>query len=322
MGDPAGVGPEIIVKAHLEPELHDLCVPFVYGDVGILQRAADLLRAPLRVSVEGEVGPGVLRVVPVSSLDVDETPFGKPTIDGDKAMTSYIKAATLDALAGSVDALVTAPVTKEGLRRAGVKHPGHTELLADICGGHDVVMMLAGERLKVALVTIHASVRAALDSLTPALVEQTLRITDAFLRRNVVHGRPPRIAVCGVNPHAGEHGMFGDEESVIVIPAIAACRADGIDATGPYPADTIFHRAYHGGEFDVVVAIFHDQGLGPFKLVHFDEGVNVTMGLPIVRTSVDHGTAHDIAGLGTASASSLLAAVRSAASFVSVRASN
>jgi 4-hydroxythreonine-4-phosphate dehydrogenase len=226
-------------------------------------------------------------------------------------MAGYIRSAAQDVLSGKAAAVVTCPVSKEGLKSAGVPFPGHTELLAHLCGGADVVMMLAGDRLRVALATIHVGLRRALELLSPALIEKTVRITDAFFRKYM--GTPsPRIAVAAVNPHAGEGGMFGDEESTLVAPAIAACRAAGIDASGPHPPDTVFHRAYHGA-FDAVVAMTHDQGLIPLKLVHFKDGVNVTMGLPIVRTSVDHGTAYDIADTGTASPESLLAAVRMAA---------
>jgi len=245
-----------------------------------------------------------------SRLDPAEVPFGRTSLPGSVAMAGYIRSAAEDVLAGKAAAIVTCPVTKEGLRAAGVPFPGHTEFLAHLCGGADVVMMLAGDRLRVALVTIHVGLRRALELLSPALIEKTVRITDRFFRKYM--GTPtPRIAVAAINPHAGEGGMFGDEESTLVAPAVAACRAAGIGVTGPYPPDTVFHRAYHGA-FDVVVAMTHDQGLTPLKLVHFEDGVNVTMGLPIIRTSVDHGTAYDIAGKGTASPESLLAAVRMA----------
>ena len=215
-------------------------------------------------------------------------------------MAGYIRAAAEDVLSGKAAAIVTCPVTKEGLKTAGVPFPGHTEFLAHLCGGADVAMMLAGDRLRVALVTIHVGLRRALELLSPALIERTVRITHAFFRR-YMGTSSPRIAVAALNPHAGEGGMFGDEETTLIAPAISACRAAGIDASGPYPPDTVFYRAYRGG-FDVVVAMTHDHGLIPLKLVHFDDGVNVTMGLPIVRTSVDHGTAYDIAGKGKADA--------------------
>ncbi len=311
MGDPAGIGPEIIVKVHLAPDLPSVCRPVVYGDAGILRRAAEVAGIAVEVVPDGEPGPGRIAVRPLSSLDPGLVPFGRISEPGARAMARYIREAAEDALAGRVDAVVTCPITKEGLKAAGVPFPGHTEFLADLCGGPEVVMMLAGDRLRVSLVTIHVALRKALELLSSAVIERTVRITHDFFRKYMGTGSP-RIAVAGLNPHAGEGGMFGDEEKTMVRPAVDACRRRGIDASGPYPPDTVFFRAYRG-EFDVVVAMTHDHGLIPLKLVHFDDGVNVTMGLPIIRTSVDHGTAYDIAGKGTASPASLSAAVRMAA---------
>jgi len=320
MGDPAGIGPEIVVLALSRPQVYAACRPVVYGDVEILRRAAGV------AGLETEFGdpskgfspaPGRIAVTPVSSLRPEEVPFGRATAAGACAMAEYIRAAVTDVLSGKADAVVTCPITKEGLKAAGVPHPGHTEYLAELCGGAEVVMMLSGERLRVALVTIHVALRRALELLSPGIIERTIRITHAFFRRYMATDAP-RIAVAGVNPHAGEGGLFGDEEKTMVAPAIASCRESGIDATGPYPPDTVFYRAYRG-EFDVVVAMTHDHGLIPLKLVHFEDGVNVTMGLPIIRTSVDHGTAYDIAGKGTASPESLLAAIRMAARMAAVR---
>ncbi|MGE5248315.1 MAG: 4-hydroxythreonine-4-phosphate dehydrogenase PdxA [Verrucomicrobiota bacterium] len=311
MGDPAGIGPEIVVSAHERGELFSWCRPVVYGDAAILRRAASVVGSPLPISEEEDPGPGRIAVAARSQLDPEAIPFGRPSMPGSVAMAGYIRSAAEDVLSGKAAAVVTCPVTKEGLRAAGLPFPGHTEFLAHLCGGAEVVMMLAGDRLRVALVTIHVGLRRALELLSAPLIEKTVRITDAFFKK-YMGTSAPRIAVAAVNPHAGEGGMFGDEESRIVAPAIAACRAAGIDATGPHPPDTVFHRAF-GGAFDVVVAMTHDQGLIPLKLVHFDDGVNVTMGLPIVRTSVDHGTAYDIAGTGRANPASLLAAVRMAA---------
>jgi 4-hydroxythreonine-4-phosphate dehydrogenase len=320
MGDPAGIGPEIAVLALSHPEVYARCRPVIYGDEGLLRRAADV------AGVGAEVVPvdafdatvsGRIAVFPLSSLPPQEVPFGKGTPAGSRAMAAYIRSAAADVLAGRADAVVTCPITKEGLKVAGVPHPGHTEFLAELCGGADVVMMLAGDRLRVALVTIHVALRRALELLSPAIIEKTIRITDDFFRKFMGTGAP-RIAVAGLNPHAGEGGMFGDEETAMIAPAIASCRGSGIDATGPYPPDTVFRRAWRG-EFDVVVAMTHDHGLIPLKLVHFEDGVNVTMGLPILRTSVDHGTAYDIAGKGTASPASLLAAIRMASGMAAAR---
>ncbi len=314
MGDPAGIGPEIVVAAHAREELFSWCRPVVHGDPAILRRALDAVGVPLAIAGEEDPGPGRIAVAARSCLEPGEVPFGRPSLPGSAAMAGYIRSAAQDVLSGKAAAIVTCPVTKEGLKAAGVPFPGHTEFLSHLCGGADVVMMLAGDRLRVALATIHVSLRRALELLSPALVEKTVKITDAFFRKHM--GVPaPRIAIAAVNPHAGEGGMFGDEESRVIAPAIDACRAAGIDASGPYPPDTVFFRAYQGA-FDVVVAMTHDQGLIPLKMVHFEDGVNVTMGLPIVRTSVDHGTAYDIAGKGTANPASLLAAVRMAAGMV------
>lgn len=301
MGDPAGVGPELAVRVLGDARLCTECVPVVYGDRAILERAARIVGASL----------GSAAIVACSQLDPAEVPFGRVGEAGARAMASYIRAATHDVLAKRADAVVTCPITKEGLRLAGEPFPGHTEMLAELCGGAEVVMMLAGDKLRVALVTIHVSLRQVLERLSVTLVERTIRITAAFFRTRM--GMPsPRLAVAGLNPHASEGGLFGDEEARIIAPAIERARSAGIDAAGPFPADTIFHRA-HAGQFDVVVAMTHDVGLAPFKLVHFDDGVNVTMGLPIIRTSVDHGTAYDIAGTGKASPQSLRAALRLAA---------
>jgi len=317
MGDPAGVGPEIVVQALRFPEVVSICRPVVYGDAGILRRAAAVLGQAVEVADGGESGPGRIVVRPLSSLSPDEVPFGRISEAGSRAMADYIREAARDALAGRVDGVVTCPITKEGLKMAGVPFPGHTEFLADLCGGADVVMMLAGDRLRVALVTIHVALRKALELLSLPVIVRTIRITHDFFRK-YMGTDAPRIAVAGVNPHAGEGGLFGDEEETMVAPAVAACRKEGIDASGPYPPDTLFFRAYRG-EFDVVVAMTHDQGLIPLKLVHFEDGVNVTMGLPVIRTSVDHGTAYDIAGKGVASPGSLLAAIRLAAAMAGVR---
>ncbi len=314
MGEPGGVGPEIACRALPSPGIAAICRPVVYGDLAVMRRAAALVECD--ASVEplppgADPVPGTIWVRPVSALELSDAPFGKTTLPGAFVTAEYIRAATADVLSGAMDAIVTCPITKEGLKLAGVPHPGHTEFIAQMCGADHVVMMLAGDRLRVALATIHVSLRDAIALLDAPLVERTIRITDAFFRK-YMGTASPRIAVAGLNPHAGEGGLFGDEESAVISPAIAACVKDGILATGPYPPDTIFHRAYHG-RFDVVVAMTHDVGLAPLKLIHFDDAVNVTMGLPVIRTSVDHGTAFDIAGKAVAKPDSLVAALRMAA---------
>ena len=316
MGDPAGIGPEIVVKACAGSELHEQCRPVIYGDATVLRRAAAVVGSEIEIAEHGEPAPGRIVLVQGPALALGEVPFGRLSAPGSRTMAAYIRAAVRDVQGGTAAAVVTCPITKQGLKLAGEPYPGHTEMLADLCGGAEVVMMLAGDRLRVALCTIHVALRRALEQLSPALVERTVRITHGFFRTHLGLAAP-RIAVAGVNPHASEGGLCGDEEARVIEPAVAACRAAGIDATGPYPPDTVFHRALHGA-FDVVVATTHDQGLIPLKLVHFEDGVNVTMGLPIIRTSVDHGTAYDIAGTGRASPLSLLAAARLAARMVTL----
>ncbi|HSL91383.1 MAG TPA: 4-hydroxythreonine-4-phosphate dehydrogenase PdxA, partial [Candidatus Limnocylindrales bacterium] len=264
MGDPAGIGPEIVVMALSRREPFSFCRPVVYGDAGVLRRAATVAGSGARIVSGGpgeKGGPGRIEVLPLSSLPLEEVPFGRMSPTGSRAMAEYIRAAAADVLAGRADAVVTCPITKEGLKIAGVMHPGHTEFLAELCGGAQVAMMLAGDRLRVALATIHVSLRRALELLSPAIIEKTIRITDSFFRKFMGTGAP-RIAVAGLNPHAGEGGLFGDEETSMIAPAIVSCRGSGIDVTGPFPPDTVFYRAWRG-EFDVVVAMTHDHGLIP-----------------------------------------------------------
>jgi 4-hydroxythreonine-4-phosphate dehydrogenase len=225
-------------------------------------------------------------------------------------MAGYVDWAAEECLTGDAAAMVTAPINKAAIRAAGIKFPGHTELLADHCGVNRVVMMLAGERLKVCLVTTHIPFDLVSQQLNKDAILETIRITDTALRCDFGL-KQPRLAVLALNPHAGESGLFGDEESLLIAPAITAAIAEGIDASGPHSADTLFHFAVQG-DYDAVICMYHDQGLIPLKLLHFDDGVNVTLGLPIIRTSVDHGTAYDIAGTGRASCASLIAALQMA----------
>jgi 4-hydroxythreonine-4-phosphate dehydrogenase len=256
------------------------------------------------------LGSRQLAVQCLSLLDADTLRYGAPDTACGRAMLDYVVWACDRCRQGAAAGMVTAPISKAAIRRAGCNFPGHTELLAERCGVERVVMMLGGERLKVCLVTTHLPLREVPAALSSAAILHTVRITDTAFRRFFT-GSPPRLAVLGLNPHAGEGGLFGDEETRLIVPAIAAARADGIDASGPHSADTLFHFAAQG-RYDAVIAMYHDQGLGPLKLLHFEDGVNVTLGLPIVRTSVDHGTAYDLAGTGRASEKSLVAAVRMA----------
>ncbi len=302
IGDACGIGPEIVLAACAE---RSLPMPLrVIGDTALLAREALRLGLPVPAHVDSVVElPADL---PVGRIDPRA---------GDAAWRFIVHAADL-ALRGEVRAIVTAPIAKEAMHAAGHRFPGHTELLAELAGGVEVRMMLANPELRTVLVSIHLSLREALGRVTYGNVLQTIVITHTALRRAGI--RCPRIAVAGLNPHAGEGGMFGREEIETIAPAIAAAREHGIEASGPYAPDTVFMRARGLREFDVVVAMYHDQGLIPVKYLGIDNGVNVTLGLPFVRTSPDHGTAFDLAGRlgpdgrGLASARSLIAAIREA----------
>jgi 4-hydroxythreonine-4-phosphate dehydrogenase len=318
MGDPTGVGPEIIIKALLNGAFDALSRPLlVAGDVGVLQRAAMVFDHRTKSRTEDQsatitlqIGERQLAVQSLSKLPTKQLAYGKPDIACGGAMARYIDWAADQCLSGEAAAMVTAPINKAAIRAAGIQFPGHTELLADRCGVKRVVMMLAGKRLKVCMVTTHIPLDQVSGHLNRDAILDTIRITDSALRRDFGLKRP-RLAVLALNPHAGENGLFGDEESLLIAPAIAAAHAEGIDASGPHSADTLFHFAVQG-HYDAVICMYHDQGLIPLKLLHFDDGVNVTLGLPIIRTSVDHGTAYDIAGTGSASCASLIAALQMA----------
>jgi 4-hydroxythreonine-4-phosphate dehydrogenase len=274
-GDPAGIGPEVAASAAADRRVLAACQPILYGP------------------------DGGVSFVP-----------GQPSADAGRAAYDVIVRAVDAAMNREVDAVATAPVNKHAFRLAGLPWSGHTDLLAHLTGAHDVAMMFHSDVLRVVLATVHLALADVPRALTAASMEATIELTARELPRfGVAH---PRIAVAGLNPHAGEHGLFGCEEETIITPAIAVCRARGIDVAGPFPADTVFVRARRG-EFDVVIACYHDQGLIPVKLVAFGQAVNVTLGLPIVRTSVDHGTAFDIAGKGVADPESMIAAVLLAA---------
>jgi 4-hydroxythreonine-4-phosphate dehydrogenase len=274
-GDPAGIGPEIARRAAADPRILGVCEPVLYG-----------------AGSGAKFEPGVL------------------SAEAGKAAYDAIVRATADAQSGAVAAIATAPINKEALRLAGFPWNGHTDLLAHLTGASHVAMMFYSDELRVVLATVHVPLAEVPKLLTQRLVEQTIALTARELP--LFDKMHPRIAVAGLNPHAGEHGLFGREEETAIAPAIACCRAKGIDVSGPFPADTLFLRA-RKGEFDVVIACYHDQGLIPVKLTAFGRAVNVTLGLPIVRTSVDHGTAFDIAGKGIADPESMIAAVLLAA---------
>lgn len=312
MGDPCGIGPEIIAKLYMDAV--PLPPTLVLGDGGMLKRAIRLLAFPLTVSViaspeDFQMTPGTINVISLSRLSED-LPFGQLDSRSGKAAYDYIRAGIDFALQKRIRAIVTAPINKEALKLAGIHYPGHTEILADFSGTKDFAMMLMNNDLRVILVTIHVSLREAIEQLTVEREVTVIRLAHRAMTQLGI--RQPRIAVAGLNPHAGEHGLFGAEDEAIVRPAIQQAQAEGIDASGPWPGDTVFMHARQG-RFDIVVAQYHDQGLIPVKYLGVDEGVNITVGLPFVRTSVDHGTAFDIAGTGKASHASLRVAVEQAA---------
>ena len=304
-GDPAGIGPEIVVKALASPLLPDAAYS-IYGPAGALEAASRRL---------GFAWPPPAAIADTGSADGIE--LGRASASGGRAAAEAVLAAVRDARAGAVDGIVTAPLNKESLAAAGYPWPGHTEMLAEAAGAPDVAMMFVGGPLRVALVTIHRSLRSVPDAVTAAEVRRVARLVHRELP--ALGATTGRIALCALNPHAGEGGLFGREDMDVLAPAVAALRAEGVDIDGPLPADSVFVRAARG-TYDAVIANYHDQGLIPVKLAAFGEAVNVTLGLPFVRTSVDHGTGFDIVGKGEASPGSLLAAMRLAAELVARRA--
>jgi 4-hydroxythreonine-4-phosphate dehydrogenase len=304
MGDPSGIGPELIAKLFNERGLSTAAV--VIGDRQILERATRIVGGRLLIRAvshprEAMLKPGVMDVICATELPADLA-FGTVSAVAGAAAFTYVERAIGYALARSLRAIVTAPLNKEALQAAGIHYPGHTEILAEKSGTQNFAMMLSNGELRVLLVSIHMPLASAIAQVTCANELRAIRLAHSAVRRYGI--AQPRVAVAGLNPHASENGMFGREDLDVIVPAIAAAREEGIDATGPWPGDTVFMRARRG-DFDIVVAQYHDQGLIPIKLLGVERGVNVTVGLPFVRTSVDHGTAFDIAGTGTADHSSL-----------------
>jgi 4-hydroxythreonine-4-phosphate dehydrogenase len=322
MGDPAGVGPEITAKALARPDVIASCRPVVIGDRSVMEATLQLLRSPLmlhRVTdiAECRFAPGTIECLDLGNVDAARLPKGVVSAEAGKAAYAYIEAGVKLCQSGEIDALVTAPVNKEALAAAGHQHSGHTEILAALSGTKDFAMLLMGKELRVIHVTTHVALRRVPDLVTR---ERVLRVIRLAQRTMNGLGQPrPRIAVCGLNPHAGEDGLFGEEEKTQIGPAVEDARGEGLRVYGPLPADTLFSRA-RGGEFDIVVAMYHDQGHVPVKTVGFtyDEasgrwtglsGVNVTVGLPFLRVSVDHGTAFDRAWKGVANPESMVEAL-------------
>ncbi|MEJ8836397.1 4-hydroxythreonine-4-phosphate dehydrogenase PdxA [Ramlibacter sp. AN1133] len=314
MGDPCGVGPEIIVKALARGDVQERIAALVLGDPHRLQQAARLTASPVQVRevqrcADVRTAPGVVHCLRVGE-PTSALPFGRLDPAGGAAAYAYIERAVQLAMAGELAAICTAPLNKEALHAAGHHYPGHTEMLARLTGTPEVSMLLIAPSLRVIHVTTHIGLLDAVERIEPGLVERTIARGYTLLQRAGIAA--PRVCVCGINPHAGENGLFGrGEEASKIEPAVAACRARGWDVQGPLPADTLFYRATRG-DFDLVVAMYHDQGHGPVKVLGLDAGVNVTVGLPFVRTSVDHGTAFDIAGQGVADERSLVEALRQA----------
>jgi 4-hydroxythreonine-4-phosphate dehydrogenase len=323
-GDPAGIGPEVVLKALAHAAVYERCRPLVIGDRRILARAAGWLGQNLDFEIVTDPGSGSYTFPRVTLLDLqnappERCPVGKETAAAGHAAVEYVFYACDLAMAGEVDAVVTAPLNKAAMHLAGYDYAGHTELLTERTGAQKVSMLLIGPNLRIVHVSTHVALAEAIARVTPRRVAEVIQIAHDACRALGIER--PRIGVAGLNPHASEGGLFGDEEATRIVPAIAAARARGLDVSDPQPPDTIFLRATKGA-YDVVVAQYHDQGHIPMKLLAFDAGVNVSYGLPIIRTSVDHGTAFDIAGQGIARESSMLAAIDVAVQMAHARAAD
>ncbi|MFH1954317.1 MAG: 4-hydroxythreonine-4-phosphate dehydrogenase PdxA [Pseudomonadota bacterium] len=329
MGDPAGIGPEIIAMALTDSAVYRHCRPVVLGDPGVLSSTISNLSSRIAqkqklslnailTPAQAKGIPGAIDLMAASELQAGTVRPGRPALEGGRAMVAYIVRAVEMTMQREIDAMVTCPISKALMHQAGHPFDGHTQLISHLTGTPDFVMMLAGERLRVALVTVHCALKDVTRFLSTEIVHKTLIITARALMKDFGL-KAPRLAVAALNPHAGEGGLFGSEERDIIGPAIQIAKKEGFGVEGPFPADTLFHKAV-SGRYDAVVAMYHDQGLIPLKLLHFSDAVNVTLGLPIIRTSVDHGTAYDIAGTGQADPSSLKAAIGMAAMMVKNRA--
>ncbi len=316
MGDPVGIGPELIHLALSDPGIYKQCNPLIIGDKNILTQVKELTSSRLEINSikhpdHGIYQWGTLDVINLSNLSPEKISWGNPTPETGKAMVDYIKYAIDLAKKGDTSAVTTCPINKVAMKMGGCNFSGHTELLAHRTNTDNYAMMLTGKTLSVILVTIHISLKEIFKKITPPEILRIIEMTHQSLKNNFGI-KQPRIAIAGLNPHAGEDGLFGNEETEIIMPAIKFAREKNINASGPFPPDTVFVNA-RKGEFDAVVCMYHDQGLIPFKLVHFSDGVNTTLGLPIIRTSVDHGTAYNLAGTGKADPNSLKEAIKMAA---------
>jgi 4-phospho-D-threonate 3-dehydrogenase / 4-phospho-D-erythronate 3-dehydrogenase len=311
MGDAAGCGPEVIAKALTNARIYDACRPLVFGDAKRMELAAKIVKSPLTIknlsnTKEGTYQHGAIDVLDFANIPV-ELPFGKVDERAGHAAFEYIESAIKESMENNVSAIVTAPINKEALHKGGHPFPGHTEILAELSHTKDYAMMLVGNALRVIHVTTHVSMQQASNLIKKDRVLRIIRLAHRTLRQLGLE--QPRIAVAGFNAHAGENGLFGREDIDEIAPAVLAAQQEGISATGPIPPDTVFFRTVRRKEFDIVVVMYHDQGHIPVKLLGFDNGINVTVGLPFIRTSVDHGTAFDIAGQGVADECSMIAAL-------------
>ncbi len=317
LGDPAGIGPEIIIRSLADDELRGQCRPLIIGNMVHLKRVAERLGSELRF-----VDPGTatenneVEVFDLADLDHENLRYGEESEMTGRASARYIEKAVDLWKSGDIDAIATAPISKNALKLAGYNYPGHTEFLAELTGTKEFAMSFFGGDLRVVLVSTHLPLREALERVTKDALVRLIRFSDGQFGRLL--GRKVKIAVAGLNPHASEGGMFGSEEAERIAPAVEKCRSEGIDVSGPYSPDTIFLRG-HKGEFDVVVACYHDQATIAVKSLSFGSAVNVTLGLPLIRTSVDHGTAFDIAGKFIADGSSMAAAIRLAGELAELR---
>jgi 4-phospho-D-threonate 3-dehydrogenase / 4-phospho-D-erythronate 3-dehydrogenase len=318
MGDPAGIGPEIIAKVVDSGDIFPLCRPMVIGDAGVMKKVVEEMR--LSITVRSITSPtdaasskGTLDVLDLKNVDLSKHKWGRPNVSSGKSSVEYVKKAVDLTMRGEAAAIVTAPINKEMINAAGYHYAGHTELLADLTGSKDFGMMFVGGGLRVILATTHVALKDVARHISTESILKTLRLAHHAMRYCGVDS--PRIGVAALNPHASEGGLFGNEEWEKIVPAVIKARDEGIDASDPVPADTLFYKA-RNNYYDIVVAMYHDQGLAPLKMLAFGNAVNVTVGLPIIRTSVDHGTAYDIAGKGCADPTSLLEAVKLAVKMV------
>jgi 4-hydroxythreonine-4-phosphate dehydrogenase len=332
MGDPAGIGPEVIIKTFLLGGIRDFCQPLLLGDLGVIEEIMSLIgivlpieplaqayadSATLRDAAQHSLKKNRIPLIPLSNIPRDKIIFGVPRPAQMEAVLTYIRTACDYAQRGFIDAMVTAPVSKEMIIAAGVSFRGHTEMLAELTNTPRVVMLMAGEKINVSLVTTHYPISELPHIITKENVYETILATHRFFVKYFAK-KTPKIAICGLNPHCGEGGRLGDEEQTDIIPAIMQAKSEGIAAEGPISADVVFKQTL-SGQFDVVVCMYHDQGLIPAKLLNGSSCVNVTVGLPIIRTSPDHGVAYDIAGKNMASQASFISAMKLAAKFAQTR---